>query len=574
MTRILTLIAGASLVLASCTTMQSTTLSSPSENASPAAGVDEVVVDTPVPGSFARPDNDERTSGDGSAHLPIPEPPVPESEAGAPIAEARVIGSLVRVSGLQARGAAGVTSADEVGGVLEGARMPVPEIPLPKADGPAPWSVWGLKEAAPVPYTLGVQKPRSSDTPAEVAQPPRSAEPATENAPEQAEKVETAEPPDRPLPGPSPSSDPVPPQASEAAAGSEVAIPAERVTTSLNSTTTVTLPGLGWTYLGNSEAVDYDRRAVQEGETRFTFRPTEPGRHTLQFQRHDLSKGDSQTAEVLLTVTEDEIRAERTIGETPNADEDRSETTAASDARPTAYRAADGAGQYDEARELEADGKQSAALDAYLRQYDGNPRVAYEVAGLADELNESSIAEYFWNEVASGTSAAGAAGAAAIEAHRRLFDGALAALQTAQDAAEIGTAEIGTAGERPSTSDGVGTQGGSADTLEQAAFTHFQELARHGHTPSREKGVVLARALLRNDMPGQAEEVLNAVGAGGESTPAEILFLIAQAYEAQQRPDHAIRYYRRLLDRFVLSSYYERARERYEYLRRHFLHVR
>ncbi|NBC29240.1 MAG: hypothetical protein GVY29_04525, partial [Spirochaetes bacterium] len=153
MTRILTLIAGTVLVLASCASMQSTPYSSLSENASPATGssteapkarardgmdgLGDVGSDTPVLGSFARPARemgaaDERTSGEGSVQLPIPDPPpdppVPQSAAGAPTVGPRVIGSLIRVSGLQARGAATVTSAGEAGGELEDARMPAPDV--------------------------------------------------------------------------------------------------------------------------------------------------------------------------------------------------------------------------------------------------------------------------------------------------------------------------------------------------------------------------------------------------------------------------------------------------------------
>ncbi len=319
---------------------------------------------------------------------------------------------------------------------------------------------------------------------------------------------------------------------------------------------------MGWTYLGNVDAVRFERREVQAGNTRFTFRPIEPGDHRLAFLRQDLSQGLLEQAEITMETVETVNTAETVpprqpdstarngvvssaeandtteqtepnldTGETRPAQTLTEEQSGTQAARPTGYRERNGAGAYEEAVQLRESGSRSAALNEYLRQYDGNVQTAYNIAALADEMGESEIASFFWNEVASGT------GAAAIEAHRILFDRSM----------------------------------GEADG--ELAYEHFTALDRADQLPSQEDRLELAGALLESEQPRRAEEVLTA-GSSSPSAPAELLYLLARSYEDQKQPARAIEHYRELMDNYLLSSFYERARERYEYLRRHFVHVR
>jgi tetratricopeptide (TPR) repeat protein len=249
-----------------------------------------------------------------------------------------------------------------------------------------------------------------------------------------------------------------------------------------------------------------------------------------------------------------------TSGATPAAPEDG--TT--EDARPEDYRRRNGTGAYQEAAQLVETGRPKEGLNAYLRAYDGDLDAAYDIAVLAEELNETEIATFFWQDTASGT------GAAAIEAHRVLFQRSLGDLgelarpsspPTPQERADDTTREPLPASAGPTT-------GAAA-----RAFDHFRALERAGQLPVQEARLRLAQALLAQDEPSKAQQVL-AADSSSSGAPAELLYLLGRSYEEQKRPSRAIEHYRELMDNYVLSSYYEPARERYEYLRRHFLHVR
>ncbi len=380
---------------------------------------------------------------------------------------------------------------------------------------------------------------------------------------------------DRPLPGPA-ATEPVweipeagDPLTESAPSASQPLT--ETVSAGLRTATAVTLPGIGWTYLGNSDAIDYERRVVRDDSTIFTFRPVEPGSHELRFERQDLTRGERMQAAVTLDVptqdvaeegsssapglsAEDRFAQDRSDGErsavadpapgTAPAGEPEAETQGPAARRPppATYTDRAGNGDYARAEELAGQGRDDAALNEYLRQYDGDPEAAYEIASLADSLDAPRVSDFFWQEVATGT------GAAAIQAHRILFERRLA---------EIRTDESGDL--RPAVA---------------AALEHYDALERHGHLPDVESTMTFAEALLADGSPRAAQRVVRGAYAPESALSAEALYLLGRSLEAQQLPEQAISQYRELLENYVLSRYYEPARERYEYLRRHFLHVR
>ena len=457
------------------------------------------------------------------------------------------------------------------------ARTETPESDAPPADPSAPDPAAPSEEDASPSFAAtdrdGAQTPApdtGADAGTDAHAPGGAADEEKAQPTARAEEGDRASGLDRPLPGPAPTDPawevPEPGDALTESTPSASQPLTETLSAGLRTATPVTLPGVGWTYLGNSDAVDYERRVVRNDSTIFTFRPIETGSHELRFERQDLTRGERMQAEITLDVPTQDVAQEssapapglsapdRTVEERSAAADSEAGTApagkpaaepqgpAARRPPPAVYTEGAGTGNYARAEELARQGRDEEALNEYLRRYDGDPEAAYEIASLADALEAPRVSDFIWQEVATGS------GAAAIQAHRILFDRRLA---------EIRTDESGDP--RPAVA---------------AALEHYDELERHGHLPDVESTMTFAEALLADGNARAAQRVVRGAYAPGSALSAEALYLLGRALEAQQLPERAIAQYRELLDNYVLSRYYEPARERYEYLRRHFLHVR
>lgn len=576
MTRILILLGGVALVLGSCASF------SPQQSESVPASRNTVSLEGSAP-------QDEASADDAPKGGQSPTSPPDRQPAD---------GSFGRL-----RPAAVTVTGEDSAAAGRGATLPAPSVPpavgppdatLPRAEesrrradpgiapegsiaaGPLPAPALDTDAADPAAERRGLddagaagsdgsdrpdggEPPDRAEPPAAAALRAGAAEPREPASPETAESP-AEERPDRRLPGPDPVTPPVL-SLPLADSGTEPSSPLqEEVTSRVHSRTSVTLPGLGWTYLGNSTAVEYLGRSVRGDQTVFTFRPLEEGSHDLAFQRQDLRTGSAEESSVTLETTgvapERPADTEDAVIDTASSEGGAPETAVpegGAGAGEPAYRSRAGSGDYGEARELVAEGLDEEALAAYLRAYDGDSDVAAEIARLAERVGRLEAAIFFWEDAVE------AGGAAEIQARERLFRHYVDRL--AEDSPDAGL-EADSAAVDP-----------EADPLE-AALEHAEALLKEDIRLGAEPGLQLAERLLAEGRPADAEPLLVSLTEGRGEASAQALYLLGRAYEARRRPTRAIAVYRRIMDNHLLSSYYEGARERYEYLRRHFLHVR
>ncbi len=174
--------------------------------------------------------------------------------------------------------------------------------------------------------------------------------------------------------------------------------PVEERTVVAGDSSAIAISGAGWIYVGAIPAdadIDLLESASGAGETTFSFLPRETGEVLLSFQRQDLSEGSFEQRTIRLTIVDEAPTSSPSDspGEDALEDSGTTETTGL-------LLTADGDGDYAEARRLRAEGNDSAALESYVRHFDGiySADLNHEIASLAREEGELELARQFWTQ--------------------------------------------------------------------------------------------------------------------------------------------------------------------------------
>ncbi len=198
----------------------------------------------------------------------------------------------------------------------------------------------------------------------------------------------------------------------------------------LGQVTAVSLPGTGWIYVGavpRDADIDLIESQSGAGETVFRFRPGDSGEILLSFQRQDMLTGSFEESTLLLSVLEPGEGASERVADSvsaPAAGNDRvPESVAPGEPpaeRPPLEVTTDGDGDYQEARSLLSEGRRPAALQSFLRHYDGtgSPELNDEIATLAIDLGYDEVAYHFWEENLRLPTEAGSAARKGLVEHR------------------------------------------------------------------------------------------------------------------------------------------------------------
>jgi tetratricopeptide (TPR) repeat protein len=553
------------LALSSCATLTDDPASpeeSPPRESAPSTESESVGASEETPGSV--PDAPLPEAPDPEA----PDPEAPGPDAADPGLEAEDAEAAVRLSEPDAppdtdipRLTAPRSAADEAR--ARALSLAAPSLP-PAPDAPTP----AAQPEAPGPDP----EPRPEPEPETGPEPDPEPEPEPARAPPRQEREPRPEPeptrpaptrPERqPEPDPAPEPDPEPrrePLLSERndtpttarqpappVSGTREAVVGDEVRLSLGDG--------GWVYLGEESGEDglsFRRRYSENGETVFVFTVEAPGDYVVRFQRQDLDRGVFREERVAVDARPEPAAGAEPAASAPEAE--ISEETSRSETPDASAPSVD----LDEAYALLEEGRREAALDAFLQSYPvGDPEVHGLIARLAYELGRWETARSHWSRNLD------AGEPFARNARLGLFRTAL----------ETGDAEA--AWELFGQMDGEGSTDGAAPVPGDRSAADLAGAAAPDITEA--ELLRLGNLLLESADPSRAVGPLEAyMDAGGTSDdPAELYYRLGRLHEDRRDARAAMEYYRRVVDEFPLSRYWQRAEERVQYLRRHFFDIR
>ncbi len=214
---------------------------------------------------------------------------------------------------------------------------PEPAVPRVRPEEPERQSrLFPLPEAGPLPET-GVPSASAKKVELVAAGLPLPAPPPEEKpnpAPEARRERPAADAAKKPAPAPerkppaqvrnaAPEKTEKPPENAKSAAAEKPSVPLKEADVSgeVGKAVKVALPGIGWIFLGdqeNSGKIRYQGKAVQEGNTVFSFIAYTAGNYTLKFQQQDLTVNSVRQNEVSLKIDPPKAQSAEKDSRTPD----------------------------------------------------------------------------------------------------------------------------------------------------------------------------------------------------------------------------------------------------------------
>lgn len=384
--------------------------------------------------------------------------------------------------------------------------------------------------------------PQPAGAAARGAMPEAAARPADRGGAEPDAARGTAAPAPRREPRPEPRGEP---DRAEAAAAGPVD---GRSTVTVGEEVRLRLADGGWVYLGEESGDDglsYRRRFSDDGDTVFIFSADAAGEYVARFQRQDLDQGVFRERRLAVKAVPQPASGggmDGAVAQVPAGDETApgAGDSAAGFGMPEDSEAPD----LDAAYALLEEGRRAEALDAFLQSYPpGDAEVHDTIASLARDLGRTETARSHWSENLDSQAPW------ARRARLGLFR------------TELGAGNGGAAWEHYA-------------ALEDAGAASATAGAAPGVTA--EELLELGALLFDSNNRARALDPLEAyLGRGGTpENPAQLYYRLGRLYEERRDARAAHRYYRRVVDDFPLSEYWEPAEARIQYLRRHFFDIR
>lgn len=305
----------------------------------------------------------------------------------------------------------------------------------------------------------------------------------------------------------------------------------------------------GWVFLGEDggrEGLSFRRRFREDGDTVFIFSADAAGDYVARFQRQDLERGVFRERRFAVDARPQPASGGGAAAEAVRAAEaDEDHTPGAGETADDATIAQAPAADLETAYALLEEGRREEALEAFLRSYPvGDADVHDTIAGLAFDLGRLETARSHWTRNLGGE------GPHAARARMGLFRTGLAA--------------------------------GNADE----AWEHFAALEEEmtggegtgdaAAGPTADELLELGTLLMESEEPARAVQPLEAYMelGGTPEDPAALYYNLGRLHEEQRNARGALEYYRRVVDDYPLSGYWQPAEERMQYLRRHFFDIR
>lgn len=305
----------------------------------------------------------------------------------------------------------------------------------------------------------------------------------------------------------------------------------------------------GWVFLGEDggrEGLSFRRRFRDEGDTVFIFSADAAGDYVARFQRQDLERGVFRERRFAV-----DARPQPASGGGVAAEAVRAADAGDEQMSVAGDTADDGTIGQTQAADLEAayalleEGRREEALDAFLQSYPpGDAEVHDTIAGLAFDLGRLETARSHWTRNLEGE------GPHAARARLGLFRTALAAGDADEAWEHFAALEVEMTG-------GQGTDDAASG-------------------PTAGELLELGTLLMESDEPARAVEPFEAYMelGGTPEDPAALYYNLGRLHEEQRDARGALEYYRRVVDDYPLSGYWQPAEERMQYLRRHFFDIR
>jgi len=463
------------------------------------------------------------------------------------------------------------------------AQVAAPPAPTPAQSAAAPPS-----PATPPPSPATPERPQQEKVPQETSPPATTSggdihvkiAPPNSTTPEQSTREGAAAASETP----STAGQGVPPQNNAPAPPAETKQPTQAISSvdaapvtrsmeaPLEQEFSIAFPGEGWVYLGATQAeadVSFLGKTSQDGNTTFHFKLRKSGSYTLEFQLQDFSRGtvsregvrvrtapaaaqgaDSAGAGSAQAPSQPAVNAAAANTATGAGSQDQPapaplqdgvQTSAAVAADPAATHGGvdtSGSGNYDQAYRSLRSGRKEQALAEFKKAYDGaDPQIADTIARLARDTGDNGEAARYWQENAGRDDRLGS------DARQGLLE--LAVSQGNHQDAEHYLQQLRARGEKP----------------EAAALLGVARQRAEAHDVAG--AIDLYQQFLKEYQPdGLADRAYFELGRLYESNSSE------------RNMRKSLGNYRMVTDNYPLSPYWDAARERIEYLNRHFFQIR
>jgi tetratricopeptide (TPR) repeat protein len=501
----------------------------------------------PVPQEGGRSRTDARGEREGEIDLPVPDLPDVESRDERSDRESRMSSDAFPPGGLLGLLEIEPIDFSEIDIAIV-PRLVNPQPEVEPADRAPPSEV--SKRSAPPPTRAEpAERPATPAAPEPAAESPRQAGAGTERA---AAAPAAALPQREETPSAAPGR--AEPAAPPAVDGSRTVTVGDEVRLRLGDG--------GWVYLGEDQGRDglsFRRRYRDGADTVFIFSADAAGDYVARFQRQDLERGVFRERRLAVDArpkpatgggrAADTVRTAQ-MPQLQEGDEEESPEAVPMEEASAA--------DLDEAYALLDEGRLEEALEAFLRSYPpGDPEVHHTIANLASRLGRPETARVHWARNLDAREPY------ASQARLGLFREALSAGDA--DAAWEHYAALG--------------EEMTADPERDASSTDAGAVRGGGGpaiAPTAEELLELGTLLMDTDDPARALEPLEAYMEHGASPadPAALYYNLGRLHEERRNARTALGYYRRVVDDYPLSRYWQPAEARVHYLRRHFFEIR